>query len=56
MIHRFSDKPECNQTIKVCEKHCGEIEGSYQCFCDSDEKLDENGFSCNSKTWYIIYI
>ena len=49
-IHYFLDKPECSKTPKICEKHCRETEGSYQCFCDSDETLHENGITCISKT------
>ena len=50
----YSDIKECTQTRKVCEKHCREIQGSYKCFCDSDEKLDENGYSCTSKYNIIL--
>ena len=45
----LTDTKECERTPKVCEKHCREIVGSYECFCDSEEKLDDNGYSCESE-------
>jgi hypothetical protein len=47
------DIKECRKTPRVCEKYCRETQGSYQCFCDWGEKLDDNGYSCNKQCGHI---
>ena len=52
----FTEIHECNEGLHLCEHSCINTAGSYTCACNTGYTLASNGFSCTSKSVYIIQL
>ena len=51
-----ADVNECNANNGGCEHTCENVDGSFQCGCDTGYMLDADGLTCDGKCLYQGYV